>query len=268
MFNKPSWNNRRGGYLKPIDKEQADKKRNLLEQMKVTLEKNQKAPPSEPVKKTSLMELAKQEHYNLDASIAEEVQKQVIITTPKLKGKMNPIIIPLPQEQVEEVAVEIEEATEDVPLAKEKTFLPPDSVDTDINDLLNALKTLETYFQSAKRETIFLGDRIHNADYETSDFLHSIELSAFSPEEKIELIDKITELRQRRRTYKIRQEFFKEIEQFVDNNYNIANKLGALRAQLTQIQDKHNTAQYFTRIRTDIKQDDRVHIGFRAGTQK
>ena len=266
MFNKPSWNNRTGGYLKPPGKEQEEKRLNLLNRMKATIsQKKQEAPP---IEKIPLSEIAQQKHYDLDASIEEEIQKRTPVIPPIKKAKLNPIIIPLPAEPVEEVAEEIEEATEDTLSMGLKTFNPPDPAETDINDLLTALKTVEKYLAAAKNETVFLGDNIHDTDYETSDFLHSIELSNLSDEEKINLIDKLTEVRKRRRTYKVRQEFFKEIEAFVDKNDNIANKLGSLRNQLAKIQERHDTAQYFTKIRTDIKQDARVHIGSKAMGQK
>ena len=266
MFNKPSWNNKTEGYLKPPDKKQEEKRLSLLDKMKATIsQKKQEAPP---VEKIPLSEIAQQKHYNLDASIEEEVQKRTPVIPPIKKVKLNPIIIPMQTEPVEEVVEEIEEATEDVLSIGIKTFNPPDPVDTDINDFLTALKTVEKYLATAKNETIFLGDNIHNTDYETSDFLHSIELSNLSDAEKIDLINKLTEVRKRRRTYKVRQEFFKEIEAFVDKNDNIANKLGSLRNQLTKIQERHNTAQYFTKIRTDIKQDKKVHIGSKAMGQK
>lgn len=267
MFNKPSWNNRREGYLKPPDPEQEEKRLNLLDKMKATLsKKKEEAPPV--VEKIPLSEIAQQKHYDLDASIEEEVQKRVPVIPPITRTKINPIIITLPEEHVEEVVKEIEETTEDAPHTKIMVFNPPNPAKTSIDDLLDALKTVENYFAAAKNETVFLGDNIHESDYETSDFLHSIELSNFSSEEKIELIDKLTEIRQRRRTYKIRQEFFKEIELFVDKNENIANKLGMLRSQLVRIKDKHNMAQYFTKVRTDVKQDRKVHVGTRALGQR
>lgn len=267
MFNKPSWNNKKGGYLKPPDKEQEERRIGLLDRMKATLsQKKQEASPI--IEKIPLSEIAQQKHYNLDASIEEEIQKRTPVIPPISKFKLHPIIIPVETESVEEVAEEIEEATEDVLSIGLKTFNPPDPAETDISDLIEALKIVEKYLANAKNELLFLGDSIHDTDYETSDFLHSMELSSLSDEEKIALINKLTEVRQRRRSYKMRQEFFKDIEAFVDRNENIANKLGTLRGQLAKIQEKQRTAQYFTKIRTDIKQDKRVHIGSKAMGQK
>jgi len=263
MFNKPSWNNKREGFLRPPDEEQEERKKNLLERMRETIaSKKQEAEEKKP----TLEEISKQDHFDLDASIAQEAQKRVVLTQPKLKGKFNPIVIPVPievQEENEETTVENQEVVEVSPCKKE-VFSHPDPANTDITDLIYALDTVKNYLLNAKQEVLFLGDNIHQTDFETSDFLHSIELSQFSPEEKEEVFDKMREIRQRRRSYKERLEYVKELEQFVDKNVNIANKLASLQGQLEHIRDKQNSAMYFTKVRNDIKEDDTVHIGYKV----
>ena len=107
MFNRPSWNNRRGGYLKPPDKEQEERRLGILDQMKATLlQKKQEAPPV--VEKIPLAELAQQKHYDLDASIEEEIQKRTPVIPPLKKAKLNPIVIPVQTEPVEEVEIRSE----------------------------------------------------------------------------------------------------------------------------------------------------------------
>jgi len=123
---------------------------------------------------------------------------------------------------------------------------------------------LSQYLGNVNTEVSFLGDNIHNSDYETSDFLHSIELSQFSDEEKVDIFNKIHEIRQRRRSYKVRLEYIRELEAFLANNTGIVNKINALRGKLRSLKEKVSTAQFYSKIRTDIKQDDKVHIGFRA----
>lgn len=258
MFNKPSWNNKREGFLRPPDQEQEERKQNLFRQMQETLIKKKEEAEE---KKPTLEELSKQEHFDLDASIARETQKRIVLTQPKLKGKFNPIIIPVnATEESEEVVKENQEAAE-APSVKKEVFLHLDPAETDMEELINALDTVSNYLANAKQEVIFLGDNIHQTDFETSDFLHSIELSLFDAQEKEEVFDKVCEVRQRRRSYKERLEYVKELDQFADKNPNIAAKLATLKGQLEHIKQKQDTAMYYTKVRNDIKEDDRVHIG-------
>ena len=56
----------------------------------------------------------------------------------------------------------------------------------------------------------------------------------------------------------------KELDTFVNNNVNIANKINTLRGQLKRIKEKQDTARYYSKVRTDLKEDGRVHIGKHA----
>lgn len=215
--------------------------------------------------------------FDLDASIEAEAAK----TIPKVKlppihelGIHRPLevlkglIDEEPEEEIiEETVVETKpETVEEKSVPTENTFLPPDHADTNLDDLMNALDIVAKYLNNAKNEVIFLDDSIHNTDFETSDFLHSIELSEFDSQEKIDVFNKVCEIRKRRRSYKYRLEYMKELDAFAANNINIANKIDTLRGQLKRIKEKQDTARYYSRIRTDIKEDAHVHIGRRAST--
>ena len=98
MFNKPSWNNKREGFLRPPDKEQEERRQKLLHQMSETLSKK-KEEFEERIEKIPLAELAQQQHFDLDASIEEEANKRIKITQPKAKTKPAPVVVPLHKEE-------------------------------------------------------------------------------------------------------------------------------------------------------------------------
>lgn len=256
--------------MTPFEQKQ-QKARTIFQQMQETIRANRTKFLNHVGKKEVKQQMYEKATFDLDASIEAEATK----TLPKIKlppiheiGVHRPLevlgnMVEEPEEEIiEETAVEIKpEAVEEKPV-----FLPPDPADTNLDDLMNALDIVSKYLQNAKNEVTFLDDSIHNTDFETSDFLHSIELSKFDPQEKIEVFNKVCEIRQRRRSYKERLEYIKELETFVNNNQNIANKINTLRGQLKHIKEKQETARYYSKIRTDIKEDDRVHIGKRAMT--
>ena len=247
------------------------KARTIFQQMQETIRANQARFLNHSHTAKEAKKVYEKATFDLDASIEEEANKKVkpILLKPiSALGINRPlevlgsVLAEQPEEDFEETVVENEpETVEEVPPPATETFLPPDPAETNLDDLIDALHIVSKYFSGVKNEVTFLGDNIHNADYETSDFLHSIELSQFEPEEKIDVFNKVCEIRQRRRSYKERLEYIKELETFLNNNQNITNKIDTLRGQLKRIKEKHKTARFFTKVRNDIKEDDRVHIG-------
>lgn len=251
MFNKPSWNNRRGGYLKPPDKAEQERKQNLLIQMKETAaSKKQDLLPEDPIlgepAKLSLTEIAQQEHFDLDSSIAEEVQKRVKLTQPKVKGKFNPIVIPLPENHNKK---SVEQKTEEV---LETTDCSP------VQEFMNALQIVLKALDDAHAQALVLQDGVHQADLETSDLLHSIELTEFDENEKSDMTDKMKEVRIRRRLQKKHLEYVTEIDAYVSTNKQAIAALKTLKGKLNKIKEKHESALYRPRVRTDLKQTDKI----------
>lgn len=246
MFNKSSWNNRRGGYLKPPDTKEQEKKSKLLEQMKATVlqkkEEAQEELKEEAPVKMSLMDIAKQEHFDLDASVAEEAQKQIKVQQPKVKGKFNPIIIPI--EKQDEIVKNA--------LAP-KPYQVPEKADPSVDDCIHAIDVLLYYFNSAHKEMLDLQGNITKTDLETSDLLHSIELTEFEEDEKSAMTDTLKEVRVRRRSYKWRLEYFLELDAYATSNKQFINALQGLKTKLDAINARHKRAMYQPRIRTDLK---------------
>lgn len=257
--------------MTPFEQKQA-KARTIFQQMQETVRANQTKFLNRIGRKKVKKPMYAKATFNLDASIEEAATK----TLPKIKLPPIPEIgvhRPLemlgelteegPEEEiVEETAVEpIPEAVEALPARP--VFFPPDPADTNMDELIDAFDTVAAYLNNAKNEILYLDEGIHNADIETSDFLHSVELSQFNAEEKVDIFNKISEIRQRRRSYKERIEYLRELDIFMNNSQNILNKINTLRGQLKRIREKQRTARFYTRIRTDIKEDDRVHIGRR-----
>jgi hypothetical protein len=242
--------------------ENKNKTQLLVEQMRSTIEKNKGAA--------------------LDASIEKEARKR-----PKLekvvigkKNKFSKILIPqimqdkqkendknktlaeaLSLETSIEETINEEEVTQTVEQKQEEKFNPPDHACINVDDLIDALSVVAKYCLNVKKEISFLSDSIHNTDYETSDFLHSIELSSFDEVEKAKVFDKLSEIRQRRRSYKKRLELLTEVQTFVDKTSDIATKLGTLKNSLIRVKEKQNNAVFHTKIRNDVKEDEYVRIG-------
>ena len=144
----------------------------------------------------------------------------------------------------------------------EQEFIPPERADTDVVDLSCALKTVSSYLHQATNELKYLTEHIHDTDLETSDFLHSIELTDFNNSEKEDVFDKIKEIRERRRTYKRRQEYFEELVKFLNDNQNIDNKIDALRGKITKIGERQENASFCPRVRTDLKRGGDIKVGY------
>ncbi len=240
MFNKPSWNNRKGGYLKPSPPSEQQKKQNLLEKMKAAV--NLQKKETEPVQKMSLTEIAKQEHYDIDASIEEETKKRVKIL-PSKKGKFNPIVIPV---QTAEKAVSVQKKSVE-PVKEAITNVP-------IQEFMSALQIVLKYFDNANTQMTLLQEGVHQTDLETTDLLHSIELTEFDENEKSDMTDKIKEVRVRRRIQKRCLEYMTEINAYVDKNKQPIEALKTLKGKLSTIKEKQDNALYRPRIRTDLKQ--------------
>ena len=231
--------------------------------MKEAISKNkEEAAKAKDTEKLTLTEIAQQKHFDLDSSIAQEAQKRVQLIQPKLKGKFNSIAINLPnkEEQSEENIAEPPaiaiESTDINP--QPVVFVPPDPTNPEVKDLLDAFNLVLQYFDKANTEMVLLQDNAHQTDQETNDLLHSIELTEFNDDEKTDLIDKLQEVRRRRRTYKCRLEYFTELDTFVKGNAKFINDLKALKGRLNRIKEKHENALYRPRVRTDLKPNDKI----------
>lgn len=258
--------------MTPFEQKQ-QKARTIFQKMQETIRANQaKFLNHSYVRKEAKKEMM---GADLDASIAKEAEREIKKITlppiPEIKINQASTILESvyaeePEEDfIEETAIkEKQEAVEESPSSGKKVFLPPNPANTDLSDLMDALDVVSKYLNNAKNEVLFLEESINDANSETSDFLHSIELSQFDAEEKIDIFNKVKEIRQRRRSYKARLEYLKVLEAFISNNQNIANKINTLRGQLKHVKERQDTARFYTRIRTDIKEDELVHIGNRA----
>jgi len=238
MFNKLSWNNRRGGYLKPPDQEEQERKQELVDAMKDTVSKKKE----DSVQKISLTELAQQKHYDLDASIAQEVKKQAAIQ-PLPEVKIKPVSPPMTN-----IAV-LQHVKEQV---EEESSLQP------IYEFAKALDTVLAFLDSANTNMLVLQESVRQADVETSDLLHSIELTDFEENEKSEMTDKLKEVRIRRRIQKRQLEYYTETDAYVTSNKTAIGALKTLKGKIRRITEKQETATYRPRIRTDLKANTRI----------
>lgn len=137
-------------------------------------------------------------------------------------------------------------------------FNPPPPEDTDITELKNAIQTMLEYIKNTKDKLNQMSESIHNCDLETSDLLHEIEFSNLSETEQKEEYQKIKEVRERRRTYKEMQNYMEILNCFIDITPNIYNKLDTLLYKLKEQQKRHETALFSPRIRTDVKENERI----------
>ena len=192
-----------------------------------------------------MSEIAKQEHYDLDASVAAEAQKRIKLMQPKLKAKFNPIIIP-PLVEPKEVEVIAEQAPKQT---EENVESIP------IKEFSDALSIVLKYFDTAKTEATTLQECVHQADLETSDLLHSIELADFELDEKSNMTDLLQDVRRRRRKDKRHLEYITEISGYVSGNKQAIQALQALKGKIRKIEEKQRNASYKPRIRTDLKYD-------------
>lgn len=137
-------------------------------------------------------------------------------------------------------------------------FNPPPPEDTDITELKNAIQTMLEYIKNTKDKLNQMSESIHNCDLETSDLLHEIEFSNLNETEQKEEYQKIKEVRERRRTYKEMQNYMEILNCFIDITPNIYNKLDTLLYKLKEQQKRHETALFSPRIRTDVKENERI----------
>lgn len=137
-------------------------------------------------------------------------------------------------------------------------FNPPPPENTNITELTNAIQTLLEYIKNTKDKLNQMSESIHNCDLETSDLLHEIEFSNLNETEQKEEYQKIKEVRERRRTYKEMQNYMEILNCFIDITPNIYNKLDTLLYKLKEQQKRHETALFSPRIRTDVKENERI----------
>ena len=231
--------------MKTPSSEEAQRKQDLLNQMRQTIAQKKKEAEEELPKKLSLSEIAKQEHYDLDASVAAEAQKRIKLTQPKFKAKFNPIIIPplVEPKEVEVIAEQTPKQTEE------------NAESIPIKEFSDALSVVLKYFDTAKTEATTLQESVHQADLETSDLLHSIELADFELDEKSNMTDLLQDVRRRRRKDKRHLEYITEISGYVSGNKQAIQALQALKGKIRKIEEKQRNASYKPRIRTDLKYD-------------
>lgn len=137
-------------------------------------------------------------------------------------------------------------------------YNPPPPENTNITELTNAIQTLLEYIKNTKDKLNQMSESIHNCNLETSDLLHEIEFSNLNETEQKEEYQKIKEVRERRRTYKKMQSYMEILNCFIDITPNIYNKLDTLLYKLKEQQKRHETALFSPRIRTDVKENERI----------
>ena len=137
-------------------------------------------------------------------------------------------------------------------------YKTPKPANTDITDVLQAINTITKTLKNIKNEQNKLRESIHNCDLETSDLLHEIELNEYNEEEEAVLYQKLKEVRQRRRTYKIRYTYVEELNIFNNSVPTLQTRLINLHKKLTEIKENHNNSKYAPRIRTDIKESNKI----------
>jgi hypothetical protein len=249
MFNKPSWNNKRGGYLKPPDQSQEEKRTSLLDKMKTTVSQKQKEA-QQIVEKIPLSKIAQQKHYDLDKSIEAEVQKTTKVqqtkTVPKIpRTPFNPVVIP-----------SLDNNTETKTNSEQISI--PDESDPGIDEFLESFRIVLKNMDKAQTEVDFLNNAITQTDLEITDLLHSVELTPCNEKEKIDLFDKIKEVRLRRRKYKKRLDYFREILDYVTEHKKAFDAATQLNGKLNRIKEKQSNAVYYIRVRKDIKIDENI----------
>ena len=137
-------------------------------------------------------------------------------------------------------------------------YITPPRANTDFEELTNALKIVLKYISTSKSENLKIYNGIHDADLETTDLLHEIELNQLDIKEQVEMYMKLKEVRERRRTYKNRQAYFDEIGTFVGMMPGLPGKLQNLLNKLQEVKMRQENAIYTPRIRTDIKESENI----------
>ena len=148
-------------------------------------------------------------------------------------------------------------------------YIIPPKAETNIDDLLFALDIFEDYLSNTVKELDILYEAVRQCDMETTDLLHVVELDNLTAEEQKEFLEKLREVRSRRRTYKVRQTYLTELKTFLDNTENIIPKINGLSLKLATVLRRKENAIYAPRIRTDIKETDSIRYLQRPfGNQK
>jgi L-ribulose-5-phosphate 3-epimerase UlaE len=96
-------------------------------------------------------------------------------------------------------------------------------------------------------------DQIGNADKETQDLLHEIELSHFNAFEGFKLSKEIQNVRQWRRQLKNLQEVLEPFNDFCNANKNLRVNLFKVMNQMVKRQENQEHKTYTPRVRTDLK---------------
>ena len=96
-------------------------------------------------------------------------------------------------------------------------------------------------------------DGIRQADQETQDILHEMELISFNASEGYILARKLQEIRQRRRRLKNEKEILKDIKEFYDNHKQLKIDLFKVLTKTTRTLENLENRQYVPRVRDDLK---------------
>lgn len=143
-------------------------------------------------------------------------------------------------------------------LIRSRKFHTPKHADTRPDDLLESIEIFIAYLNAVPLELEKQKNGEHQTDIETQDILHSIELSDHSTYEKIILFNKLKEVRERRRTHKVRYKLFEALQSFQNENAGIADNLKKLSDNLKNVVSDGEQCKYFLRLRTDLKTDRKV----------
>ena len=133
-----------------------------------------------------------------------------------------------------------------------------ESADTDITELLESIRVLRKYLAGAPEEAKRLRQLISDCNCETTDLLHAIELEEEEEQEMIRLYRNIKDMRKRRRSYKQRLGYMEELMYFITRMQWLPESLKNLQEKLETLKDKENNSFYAPRIRTDLKENDKI----------
>ncbi len=196
----------------------------------------------------------------------EEPEKPALTDTEPMENIENKELLEILSEPIDIEEITEEETKEiyvDTPLGKravvkQEEYQAPDSADTDITDLLEAIDIICQYFTESTEETKRMNNLINECKYETIDLLHAIEFSSQDEEKELKIFQKIKVMRLRRRSYKKKLSYLTEINHACMKSPNMINTLTNLKKKLETIKKKEETTVYAPRIRTDLEENENI----------
>ena len=115
-----------------------------------------------------------------------------------------------------------------------------------LNGFLDLLNHIENNWDS-------IYDGIGQADRETQDILHEMELTSFNASEGYALAKKLQEVRQRRRRLKNEKEALKDIKEFYEHHKQLKIDLFKVLTKKKQTLETQANRKYMPRVRDDLK---------------